>query len=145
MVPLELRCNRILDGFQDTNHPGVKGWFHKGSFGPDAMNIRDDMNTGIGSYIQAIEPRRTVVVDQKTGTLLGMFMFNPRRQLKSVYVKGVGEIPMPRASHGPISVLMGEFFKIESRKIRQIEGFSVALPYAAGEGWPSSDSVNGGG
>lgn len=135
MVPFDLRCNRILDGYQDTNHPGVKGWFHKGSFEPDAMNIRDNMNTGIWSYIHSIEPRRIVVVDQKMGIVVGMFMFNHPGNVKYAHVKGVGDVPMPPIVRHPSSVLMGEFFKIENGKIRQIEGISVAFPFGAGEGW----------
>jgi hypothetical protein len=135
MVPFDLRCNRILDGYQDTNHPGVKGWFHLGSFEPDAMNIRDNMNTGIWSYIHSIEPRHIVVVDEKMGIVLGMFMFNHPGRVKIAHVKGVGDVPMPPIVRRPSSVEMGEFFKIERGKIRQIEGISVALPYGAGTGW----------
>lgn len=137
MVPFDLRCNRILDGYQDTNHPGVKGWFHKGSFEPDAMNIRDNMNTGVWSYIHSIDPRRVLIVDEKMGIVVGTFMFNHPGRLKSVNVKGVGDVPMPPIVRRPSSVLMGEFFKIEKGKIRQIEGISVALPYGAGDGWDS--------
>lgn len=144
MVPFDLRCNRILDGYQDTNHPGVKGWFHKGSFEPDAMNIRDNMNTGVWSYIHSIEPRRIVVVDQKMGIVLGMFMFNHPGNVKYAHVKGVGDVPMPPVVRHPSSVLMGEFFKIENGKIRQVEGISVALPFGAGEGWQSPHSIHRG-
>jgi len=144
MVPFDLRCNRILDGYQDTNHPGVKGWFHMGSFEPDAMNIRDNMNTGVWSYIHSIEPRRIVVVDEKMGIVLGMFMFNHPGTVKYARVKGVGDVPMPPIVRHPSSVEMGEFFKIENGKIRQIEGISVALPYGAGEGWSASRSSRGG-
>jgi len=140
MVPFDLRCNRVLDGYQDTNHPGVKGWFHMGSFEPDAMNIRDNMNTGVWSYIHSIEPRRIVVVDEKMGIVLGMFMFNHPGTVKYAHVKGVGDVPMPPIVRHPSSVEMGEFFKIEHGKIRQIEGISVALPYGAGEGWSASHS-----
>jgi hypothetical protein len=135
MVPFDLRCNRILDGYQDTNHPAVKGWFHKGSFDPDAMNIRDNMNTGIWSYIHTIEPRHVVVVDEKMGIVLGMWMFNHPGRMTSVNVKGIGEVPEPPVVTHPSSVLMAEFFKIEAGKIRQIEGISIALPYGAGTGW----------
>jgi hypothetical protein len=135
MVPFDLRCNRILDGDQDTNHPSAQGWFHKGSFDPDAMNIRDNMNTGIWSYIHSITPRHVVVVDQKMGIVLGMWMFNHPGRMTSVNVKGVGTIPEPPVITHPSSVLMAEFFKIEAGKIRQIEGISIALPYGAGTGW----------
>jgi hypothetical protein len=135
MVPFDLRCNRILDGGQDTNHPSAQGWFHKGSFDPDAMNIRDNMNTGIWSYIHSIQPRHVVVVDEKMGIVLGMWMFNHPGRMTSVNVKGIGEVPEPPVVTHPSSVLMAEFFKIEAGKIRQIEGISIALPYGAGTGW----------
>jgi hypothetical protein len=135
MVPFDLRCNRILDGYQDTNHPSANGWFHKGSFDPDAMNIRDNMNTGIWSYIHSIQPRHVVVVDEKMGIVLGMWMFNHPGRMTSVNVKGVGRVPEPPVVTHPSSVLMAEFFKIEAGKIRQIEGTSLALPYSAGTGW----------
>jgi hypothetical protein len=135
MVPFDLRCNRVIDGDQDTNHPVAKGWFHKGSFDPDAMNIRDNMNTGIWSYVHSITPRHVVVVDEKMGIVVGMWMFNHPGRMTSVNVKGIGEVPEPSAVTHPSSVLMAEFFKIEAGKIRQIEGTSIALPYGAGTGW----------
>ncbi len=135
MVPFDLRCNRVIDGDQDTNHPVAHGWFHKGSFDPDAMNIRDNMNTGIWSYVHSITPRHVVVVDEKMGIVVGMWMFNHPGRMTSVYVKGVGKIPEPAAVMHPSSVLMAEFFKIEAGKIRQVEGTSLALPYGAGTGW----------
>lgn len=135
IVPFDLRCNRILDGYQDTNHPNVKGWFHKGSFDADAMNIRDNMNTGIWSYIHSIEPRHVVVVDEKMGIVVGMWMFNHPGRKTSVNIKGVGDVPEPSVITHPSSVLMAEFFKIEAGKIRQIEGISLALPFGAGTGW----------
>ncbi len=145
MVPFDLRCNRILDGYQDTNHPAEKGWFHKGSFDPDAMNIRDNMNTGIWSYIHSITPRHVVVVDEKMGIVLGMWMFNHPGRMTSVNVKGIGNVPEPPVVTHPSSVLMAEFFKIEAGKIRQIEGTSLALPYGAGTGWetPASRESSG--
>jgi len=135
MVPFDLRCNRVIDGDQDTNHPVAKGWFHKGSFDPDAMNIRDNMNTGIWSYVHSITPRHVPVVDEKMGIVVGLWMFNHPGRMTSVDVKGVGTIPEPSAVTHPSSVLMAEFFKIEAGKIRQIEGISIALPYGAGTGW----------
>jgi len=135
MVPFDPKCNRILDGYQDTNNPTAKGWFDKDSFRPDAMGIRENMNTGIWKYIKSIDPRRYLVVDEKMGIVVGVFMFNHPGNVKSVEVTGVGQIPMPPVTQRPSSVEMGEFFKIESGKIRQIEGISIALPYGAKTGW----------
>jgi hypothetical protein len=135
MVPFDPQCNRVLDGYQDTNNSTAKGWFDKGSFKPDAMGIRENMNTGIWSYIKSIHPQRYLVIDEKMGIAFGVFMFNHPGNVKSVDVRGVGNVPMPPITQRPSSVEMGEFFKVEGGKIRQIEGISVALPYGAGTGW----------
>lgn len=137
-VPFDLKCDRVLDGYQDTNNPVAKGWFDKDSFRPDAMGIRENMNTHIWSYIHSIEPRHIVVVDEKIGIVVGTFMFNHPGNVKWADVPGVGQVPMPPVTQRPSSVLMGEFFKLEGGKIRQIEGVSVALPYGSRTGWETS-------
>jgi hypothetical protein len=138
MVPFDPKCNRILDGYQDTNNPAAKGWFDMGAFRPDSMGIRENMNTGIWSYIQSIVPRRYLVVDEKMGIVFGVFMFNHPGNIKWADVAGVGRVPMPAVTQRPSSVEMGEFFKIEGGKIRQIEGVSLALPYRSLTGWETS-------
>ncbi len=135
MVPFDPQCNRILDGFQDTNNPTAKGWFDLDSFRPDSMGIRENMNTGVWTYIHSIHPRRYLVVDERMGIVFGVFMFNHPGKVKFAEVKDVGKVPMPPVVLRPSSVEMGEFFKIESGKIRQIEGISVALPYGSLTGW----------
>jgi len=135
-VPFDPKCNRILDGFQDTNNPTVSnGWFDKGSFKPDAMGIRENMNQGIWTYIHSIDPRRFSIVDEQMGIILAMVMYNHTGTVKFANVKGVGQIPMPAVAMHPSTVEAAEFFKIEAGKIRQIEGVTVALPYGAKSGW----------
>jgi len=141
-VPFDPKCNRILDGTQDTNNPTAKGWFDKDSFRPDAMGIRENMNTHIWSYIHSIDPRHIVVIDEKIGIVVGTFMFNHPGNVKSANVPGVGQVPMPPVTQRPSSVLMAEFFKLEGGKIRQIEGISVALPFGAKTGWESAPVGN---
>ncbi len=139
MVPFDPRCNRILDGYQDTNNPTAKGWFDMGSFRPDAMGIRENMNTGIWTYIKSIDPRRFVVVDEKMGIVLGLLMFNHPGNVRWADVAGVGRVPMPPITQRPSSVEAGEFFKIEGGKIRQIEGVTISLPYGSHTGWEMSE------
>jgi hypothetical protein len=141
-VPFDPKCNRILDGHQDTNNPTAKGWFDKDSFRPDSMGIRENMNTHIWSYIHSIDPRHIVVIDEKMGIVVGTFMFNHPGKVESADVPGVGKVPMPPVVRRPSSVLMGEFFKIEAGKIRQIEGVSIALPYGAKTGWEITAARN---
>jgi hypothetical protein len=135
-VPFDLRCNRVLDGFQDTNNPAVSnGWFDKGSFHPDAMDIRDNMNQHIWTYIHSIDPRRFVLIDQKIGIVLVMAMYNHTGTVEFADVPGVGKIPMPAVARHPSTLDAAEFFKIEGGKIRQVEGVTVGLPFGAPTGW----------
>jgi hypothetical protein len=123
---------------QDTNNPTAKGWFDMGSFRPDSMGIRENMNTGIWTYIKSIDLRRFLVVDEKMGIVLGLLMFNHPGNVKSADVPGVGKVPMPPVTQRPSSVEAGEFFKVESGKIRQIEGVTIALRYGSQTGWETS-------
>jgi len=135
IVPFDPKCNRILDGDQDTNNPTEKGWWDMGSFKPASMGIRENMNTRIWTYVKSIDPRRYLVVDERMGIVFGVFMFNHPGTVKWADVPGVGRVPMPAITQRPSSVEMGEFFKIESETIRQVEGISVALPYGSRTGW----------
>jgi hypothetical protein len=99
------------------------------------MGIRENMNTGLWKYIQSIDPQRYLVVDQKMGIVFGVFMFNHPGNIKFAEVAGVGKVPMPPVTQRPSSVEMGEFFKIEKGKIREVEGTSIALPYGASTSW----------
>ena len=134
-VPFDLRCNRVLDGFQDVNNPTSKGWFNNDKFRPDAMNIRDNMNMPIWTYIHSIDPRRFAVIDEKIGFVLVMTMYNHWGDVPFADVPGVGKIEMPAVTRRPSSLAAGEFFKIEGGKIREVEGVTVALPYGAKTGW----------
>lgn len=141
-VPFDPRCNRVLDGFQDTNNPTAKGWFEKGSFNSDALGIRENMNMHLWTYIHSIDPRRFVVVDEKMGIVLAMLMYNHTGTVEFAEVPGVGRIPMPSVARRPSSLAAGEFFKIEGGKIREVEGVTVALPYGAKLGWPYLSARN---
>ncbi len=135
IVPFDDRCNRILDGTQDTNNPSYNEGWANGSYNPAALGCRDNMNSKIWAYIKSIDPRRFLIVDEKRGIVFGFFMFNHPGTVEFADVPGVGKIPMPPSARRPFSVEVAEFFKIESGKIRQIEGVQLALPYKSPTGW----------
>jgi hypothetical protein len=135
MVPFDEKCNRILDGTQDTNNPSYnEGWGH-GNFNPAGMGCRENMNTKIWAYIKSVNPRRFLIVDEKMGIVFGFFMFNHPGTVLSADVPGIGKIDMPPSAKRPFSVEVAEFFKIQNGKIRQIEGVQLALPYKSPTGW----------
>ena len=135
MVPFDEKCNRILDGIQDTNNPSYnEGWGH-GSFNPAGMGCRENMNTKIWAYIKSVDPRRMMIIDEKMGIVFGFFMFNHPGTVLSADVPGIGKIDMPPSAKRPFSVEVAEFFKIQNGKIRQVEGVQLALPYKSPTGW----------
>lgn len=134
IVPFDKDCNRILDGTQDTNNPADTS-FMFGAFNPSALNCRDNMNTRIWAYIRAIEPRRYVVVDEERGLVFGLFMFNHPGTVKTTDIPGIGTVAMPPVTLRPFSVEVAELFKIRSRRIREIEGVELTLPYLQKDGW----------
>jgi len=135
IVPFDEKCNRILDGTQDTNNPSYnEGWGH-GNFNPAGMGCRENMNTKIWAYIKSVNPRRFLIVDEKMGIVFGFFMFNHPGTVLSADVPGIGKIDMPPSAKRPFSVEVAEFFKIQNGKIRQIEGVQLALPYRQPTGW----------
>jgi len=95
MVPFDDKCNRILDGTQDTNNPSYnEGWAH-GTYNPAALGCRENMNTKIWAYIKSVNPRRFMIVDEKMGIVFGFFMFNHPGTVLTADVPGIGKIDMP--------------------------------------------------
>jgi len=135
MVPFDDKCNRILDGIQDTNNPGYNEGWANGKFNPAAMGCRENMNTKIWAYIKSVDPRRFIIVDEKMGIVFGFFLFNHPGTVLTTDVPGIGRIDMPPSAKRPFSVEVAEFFKIVNGKIRQVEGVQLALPYKQPTGW----------
>ena len=135
MVPFDEKCNRILDGTQDTNNPAYNEGWAKGAYNPAALGCRENMNTKIWAYIKSVDPRRFLIVDEKMGIVFGFFMFNHPGTVLTADVPGIGKIDMPPSAKRPFSVEVAEFFKIQNGKIRQVEGVQLALPYKQSTGW----------
>jgi hypothetical protein len=133
--PFDDKCNRILDGTQDTNNPTYNEGWANGKYNPAALGCRDNMNTKIWAYIKSVDPRRFMVVDERLGIVFGFFMFTHPGTVLEADVPGIGKIPMPPSAKRPFNVEVAEFFKIQNNKIRQVEGVQLALPYHQPTGW----------
>jgi len=139
IVPFDDECVRTENGVQTANNP-------KGSSGaamfPDhpelklgEMTCREQFNTGLVKYIQEVDPRRYLIVDEARGLVFGIFMFRHPGTITSVDVPGVGKVPMMKAALYPFDVEVAELFKLKNRKIREIEAEMVSLPYRSRTGW----------
>lgn len=140
MVPFDPSCNRIENGQQTTNVPGL-AMLHidsgiPGKPAPDygAMGCRDQINADIYTFISKIDQRRVEVIDEEKGVTLMFAMFNHRGVPVTIKIPNVGEIPNPFAMR-PSSVLISEMFKIKDGKIPAVEAVGTGLPYGAKTGW----------
>ena len=124
IIPFDDACNRIENSLQTSNNPGALPNSTTNLF---AMNCRDQMNSKLFSYINEVNPRRYTVIDEERGLVLGTFMFQHSGVMKS------GEKLL--SAGRPFTTLINELFKIQNRKIRDIEVIMKGLPYRSGSGW----------
>ena len=99
------------------------------------MGVREQVDTGYFSYIDAVRDRRVVALDEARGLMLMMVVFDHSARRKTVEVKGVGEVELPPYHQVPNSVLIAELFKVRAGLIEHIEAVLEFVPYGARTGW----------
>ena len=102
-----------------------QGVFDLGSFRPDAMGIRENMNTGIWTYIKSIDPRRFEVIDEKMGIVLGLLMFNHAGNVRWADVQGWGGFRCRRLRRDHRVLRLANFSRSKAEKFPR----SKASPY----------------
>lgn len=107
------------------------------SFHVFSQSCAQELDRGFFSAVAKFRDRRALVVDEQQGLVLNLAMFDNEGNVKSVDVRGVGTIAVPREFLRPITFVKPQLFKIEDGKIREIEGLAWALPYGMTSGWPN--------
>jgi hypothetical protein len=133
IIPLWDDCNRIENGMQTTNNPGL--FPHDPKRPPMPMDCRGQINAKTFAYITSIKPRHWTIVDEERGLTMGTFMFHHTGTLKSVEVPGIGIVEMIPIARRPFTVVVSELFKVRNGKIKDIEAIMTSLPYGARSGW----------
>jgi hypothetical protein len=133
IIPLWDNCNRIENGMQTTNNPGL--FPHDPRRPPMPTDCRGQINAKTFAYITSIEPRRWTIVDEERGITFGTFMFHHTGTIKSVEVPGIGTVEMIPIARRPFTVVVSELFKVKNGKIKDIEAIMTSLPYGAKSGW----------
>jgi hypothetical protein len=127
-VPFDNGCNRIQNGNQTTNNPEFSitpGW----SWNPLALGCKDQINTKFFNFIQAVYPRRYLVVDEERQLVFGFFMAQVPGNVTTVDSPGHGKIELPAAVTSPYNIDVAELYKFSGGKIRQVEAIQTQLPY----------------
>jgi hypothetical protein len=87
------------------------------------------------AYIQRVRDRRYDIYDPRRGVVFGVVTFDHPADLEFVDRPDGVRVPMPEESLRPSSALCSYMFKIEDRKLRQIETAYIITPYGARSGW----------
>lgn len=110
----------------DSSHP---------SFRPLSLNCATQLSTGYFGEIETIREIGFWVVDTERGLVLSRALFDIPNDRKTIPIKGIGDVALPKLSSGPYSILAAHLFKIEGGQIRRIEEQLRSVPYRMKSGW----------
>jgi hypothetical protein len=100
-----------------------------------SLGCHDSMNTGAWVYINRIEPRRILIVDEVKGLVFAYPMFWQSGAVRVMQIHGVPGVKSIPIDFGPINMEATAIFKIRAGKIHEIEAMGFLLPYGLGSGW----------
>ena len=127
IVPLSNSTIRIENGVQTA--PRTDG-------DRAGMSIRETFNSGMFSYITAIDPRRIVLVDEERGVVLSQVMFqHPGNVFPEAFADRLDDPSSVLVYPNSIGIM--EAFQVIDGQITQIFAHMVMLPYKSESGWPA--------
>jgi hypothetical protein len=131
-APFADDCLRHENGMQtNLNPPPDK----PGSGTLGALKCADQLDSGVMSYIKAIEPRRVWIADVEHGLVFGMSQFRHSMKEKSVKIAGVPGVEKVDYDFKPFDLPAMHVFKIRGGKLHEIEALGFMAPYDAKTGW----------
>ena len=136
IVPFAEQCSRRENGIAATNNsagPVVDPALP--AFRVFSQGCAQELDRGFFSALSRARDRRPLVVDEDQGLVLELALFDNEGNVKSVSVPGAGNVVVPSEFLRPITYVEPQLFKIESGKIRAIEGLSWPVPYGMKSGW----------
>lgn len=104
-------------------------------FRPLRLGCAAQLSAGYFSEIEAVRDVRPWIADAEKGLVLSRALFDIPNDRKTVAIKGVGDVALPKLSSGPYSILAAQLFKIEGGRILRIEEQLRTAPYKMPSGW----------
>jgi hypothetical protein len=130
-VPFDPQCQRREDGNVTANSSDPK------ASAMQKMGCKAQFDTGFSVIVTKVRDRRYPIVDVERGLVYAQVFFDHTGTIASFKMDGK-EVPVPADYRRPKSFQIGELFKIEKGKIRQIEAVLVDVPYGMRSGWDTS-------
>jgi len=139
MVPFAEECERFENGTQTAGKRPASAAPAATAAGSGATafvprGCREQFNSGFTKYIQEVDPRRFLIVNEEKGLVFGVFMFRHPGTLTE-FDSPTGKQKVMEAALNPMDVVVAELFKVRDGKIYDIEAQMVSLPYRSDTGW----------
>ena len=135
IIPVTDGCTRYENGTRTVRVEDVSHLGGSASSKVFPLGVREQVDTGYFSYIDAVRDRRIVAVDVARGLVLMMVVFDHSARRRTVEMRGVGEVELPPYHQVPNSVLIAELFKVRGGLIEHIEAVLEFVPYGMRTGW----------
>lgn len=138
IIPVAAGCMRYENGTRTTRVEDVSRLSGASAL-VFPMGVREQVDTGYFSYIDAVRGRRVVAVDVERGLMLMIVVFDHSARRRSVEVRGVGDVELPPYHQTPNSVLIAELFKVRAGVIEHVEAVLEFVPYGMRTGWEQAE------
>ena len=136
---------RIADQYftgLDTDHSAKHVRFDPGCQRREDGNVtanscRAQFDTGFSVIVTKVRDRRYPIVDVERGLVYAQVFFDHNGTVATFKMDGK-DVDVPADYRRPKSFQIGELFKIQKGRIRQIEAVLVDVPYGMNSGWGKS-------
>lgn len=129
--PFTADCNRIENGAQTTNNPGI---VKMGPVDLGALGCKAQFETGLYGVVTRVHDRRYAVIDEDRQAVFALAVFDHCGCKKSLTMPNGTKVDVGFFNK-PSSILLTEAFKIDNGLIRQVEAVGVGVPYHMRPGW----------
>jgi hypothetical protein len=136
VYPFTDDCNRVENAMQTTNNPGPYEKDPSAGNWVMSLGCQAQFKTGFFKIVTQIRERRFVIVDGERGLVFAFGFFDHAGTVKSIRLTN-GEI-VPTTLRHPFTWEIGELFKIEKGKIRQVQAALTQEPYGISSGWSAA-------
>jgi hypothetical protein len=128
-VPFDPQCQRRENGMETAHSSDPKAGAMQ------RLGCKEQFDTGFSVFVTHVRERRYPIVDEERGLVYALVFFDHAGNVAS-YTKPSGEVVPVRAPfRRPLTFMIGELFKIQSGRIRQIEAVLLEVPYGMPSGW----------
>jgi hypothetical protein len=127
-------CNRIENGMQTTNNPAAaKTEPASPANAILGLGCQAQFETGFFKIVTEIRERRFVIVDRERGLAFAFAFFDHAGTVKTIQLTD-GRV-FPATLRHPLTLEIGELFKIEKGKIHAVQAVLTQEPYGISSGW----------